>query len=95
MKHTLPPLAYDYSALGAYISADIMKLHHDHHHQTYVDKLNAALDKAPQLQDKTVEELVASLQEVPEEIRTAVRNFGGGHYNHTLFWQFLSPSGGG
>lgn len=94
MKHTLPPLAYDYGALGTYISADIMKLHHDRHHQTYVDKLNAALDKAPQLQDKTAEELVASLQDVPEEIRTAVRNFGGGHYNHTLFWQFLSPSGG-
>lgn len=95
MAFTLPELGYDYGALGTYISADIMKLHHDKHHQTYVDKLNAALDKAPEYQGKTVEELITSLDAVPEDIRTAVRNHGGGHYNHTLFWQFLSPNGGG
>lgn len=91
---TLPALGYDYDALGKYVSADIMKLHHDKHHQTYVDKLNAALDKAPELKEKTIEELVTELDKVPEDIRTAVRNHGGGHYNHTLFWQFLSPNGG-
>jgi len=95
MAFTLPELGYDYGALGTYISADIMKLHHDKHHQTYVDKLNAALDRAPEYQGKTVEELITSLDAVPEDIRTAVRNHGGGHYNHTLFWQFLSPNGGG
>ena len=91
---TLPALGYDYAALGKYVSADIMKLHHDKHHQTYVDKLNAALDKAPELKEKTIEELITELDKVPEDIRTAVRNHGGGHYNHTLFWQFLSPNGG-
>ncbi len=94
MSFTLPDLGYNYDALGSYISADIMKLHHDKHHQTYVDKLNAALDKAPELKDKTIEHLITHLEDVPEEIRTAVRNHGGGHYNHTLFWQFLSPDGG-
>jgi Fe-Mn family superoxide dismutase len=91
---TLPDLPYDYDALGKYISKDIMELHHSKHHQTYVDKLNAALEKAPELQDKTVEELVASLDTVPEAIRTAVRNHGGGHYNHTQFWKWMSPDGG-
>jgi Fe-Mn family superoxide dismutase len=91
---TLPGLSYDYNALGKYISADIMKLHHDKHHQTYVDKLNVALDKAPEFKEKTIEELITDLDAVPQEIRTAVRNHGGGHYNHTLFWQFLSPEGG-
>lgn len=94
MAFTLPDLGYDYDALGTYISADIMKLHHDKHHQTYVDKLNAALDKAPELKNKSIEELIADLNGVPEDIRTTVRNHGGGHYNHTLFWQFLSPDGG-
>lgn len=94
MAFTLPDLGYDYAALGKYISADIMKLHHDKHHQTYVDKLNAALDKAPEFKEKTVEELITQLDSIPEVIRTAVRNHGGGHYNHTLFWQFLSPNGG-
>lgn len=95
MSFTLPDLGYNYDALGSYISADIMKLHHDKHHQTYVDKLNAALDKAPELKDKTVEHLITHLDDVPADIRTTVRNHGGGHYNHTLFWQFLSPDGGG
>ena len=95
MSFTLPDLGYNYDALGSYISADIMKLHHDKHHQTYVDKLNAALDKARELKDKTVEHLITHLDDVPADIRTTVRNHGGGHYNHTLFWQFLSPDGGG
>lgn len=95
MAFTLPDLGYEYDALGTYISADIMKLHHDKHHQAYVDKLNAALDKAPAFREKTVEELITNLDAIPEEVRTAVRNQGGGHYNHTLFWQLLSPNGGG
>lgn len=95
MSFTLPALGYDYGALGKYVSADIMKLHHDKHHQTYVDKLNAALDKASELKDRSIEDLITNLEAVPEDIRTAVRNHGGGHYNHTLFWQFLSPNGGG
>jgi len=95
MAFTLPELGYDYAALGDYISADIMKLHHDNHHQTYVDKLNAALATAPGFDDLTVEELISHLDTLPEGIRTAVRNHGGGHYNHSLFWKFMSPNGGG
>jgi Fe-Mn family superoxide dismutase len=92
---TLPDLDYPYDAFGKYISKDIMELHHSKHHQTYVDKLNAALEQAPELQDKTIEELVSNLDAVPEAIRTAVRNHGGGHYNHTHFWKWMSPDGGG
>jgi Fe-Mn family superoxide dismutase len=92
---TLPDLDYQYDAFGKYISKDIMELHHDKHHQTYVDKLNAALDKAPELQDKSLEELLRNLDSAPEAVRTAVRNHGGGHYNHSLFWKFMSPDGGG
>lgn len=91
---TLPKLEYDYDALGSYISKDIMELHHSKHHQTYVDKLNAALDTAPELQGKTLTELISNLDSAPEAVRTAVRNHGGGHYNHTLFWQFMNPNGG-
>jgi Fe-Mn family superoxide dismutase len=91
----LPDLPYGYDAFGKYISKDIMELHHSRHHQTYVDKLNAALEKAPELQDKSIEELISHLDSVPEAIRTAVRNHGGGHYNHTHFWQWMSPDGGG
>lgn len=91
----LPDLGYDYDALGKYISADIMKLHHDKHHQTYVDKLNAALDSQPEVKGKSLEALIGGLDSVPESIRTAVRNNGGGHYNHSLFWQWMSPDGGG
>ena len=86
MSFTLPELGYDYDALGKHISADIMKLHHSKHHQAYVDKLNAALDKAPELKDKSIDELVTHLDFVPEAIRTAVRNNGGGHWNHSFFW---------
>lgn len=92
---TVPNLPYNYDALGTYISKDIMQLHHDKHHQAYVDKLNAALKDYPELQTKTVDELVGGLEAVPEAIRTAVRNHGGGHYNHSLFWQWMSPDGGG
>jgi Fe-Mn family superoxide dismutase len=92
---TLPDLDYGYGAFGKYISKDIMELHHSKHHQTYVDKLNAALEKAPELQSKSVEELISDLEAVPEYIRTAVRNHGGGHYNHTHFWKWMSPDGGG
>jgi Fe-Mn family superoxide dismutase len=91
----LPPLDYDYDALGDYISKDIMQLHHDKHHQTYVDKLNAALESHPDLAGKEVSELLTDLSSLPEEVRTAVRNHGGGHYNHSLFWQWMSPQGGG
>lgn len=92
---TLPDLPYAYDALGKYISADIMKLHHDKHHQTYVDKLNAALDQAPDLKEQTLEDLISSIESLPESLRTPVRNNGGGHYNHTLFWSWMSPDGGG
>ena len=92
---SLPELDYKYDALGKYVSKDIMELHHSKHHQTYVDKLNAALDQAPDLKDKSIEELISNLDAAPESVRPAIRNMGGGHYNHTLFWKFLSPDGGG
>jgi Fe-Mn family superoxide dismutase len=92
---TVPALQYKYDALEDVISAEIMELHHDKHHQAYVDKLNAALEKCPELQAKTVEELLRELHTLPEDIRTTVRNNGGGHYNHCLFWLWMSPDGGG
>ncbi len=88
-KHTLPELGYDYNALEPYFDEATMKIHHTKHHQTYVDKLNAALEKYPDLQEKTVEELLKDLTKIPEDIRNAVRNHGGGHYNHSLFWTTL------
>lgn len=91
----LPDLSYDYDALGKYISKDIMVLHHTKHHQGYVDKLNAALEGESELQGKTLEELLASYEQLPEAVKAAVRNQGGGHYNHSLFWQWMSPNGGG
>ncbi|HET7059861.1 MAG TPA: superoxide dismutase [Candidatus Saccharimonadales bacterium] len=93
--YTLPDLGYAYDALGKYISKDIMELHHDKHHQTYVDKLNGALEKAPELQSKSLEELLRDLDSLPEAVRTVIRNNGGGHYNHTQFWKWMSPDGGG
>lgn len=93
--HTLPTLTYDYDAFGSYVSKAIMELHHSKHHQTYVDKLNTALDTAPDLRELPLETLLSQLDTVPETIRSAIRNHGGGHYNHTLFWQCLSPQGGG
>lgn len=92
---TLPNLPYDYDALGKYISKDIMYLHHSKHHQAYVDKLNAAVASAPELQDRTLEGLITDLSSVPALVQTAIRNNGGGHYNHSLFWQWMSPDGGG
>lgn len=92
--HQLPDLGYGYDALGKYISADIMKLHHDKHHQTYVDKLNAALE-GTEFFETELEELLQRLERVPEAIRESVRNNGGGHYNHSLFWRWMSPDGGG
>jgi len=95
MAHELPPLPYDYSALEPVIDTQTMKLHHDLHHGAYVKNLNAALEKHPQLQSKKVEELLRDLNAVPEDIRTAVRNNGGGHMNHTMFWKIMKPQGGG
>lgn len=92
---TLPELPYGYDALGKYISDDIMKLHHSKHHQTYVDKLNAAIDNAPALRERPLESLLDDLDSLPESVKTAIRNHGGGHYNHSLFWQWMSPDGGG
>ena len=92
---TVPELGYAYDALGENISAAIMQLHHDKHHQTYVDKLNAALATHPELADKTIVELLSNLEAIPQDIRGAIRNHGGGHYNHSLFWKVLSPNGGG
>jgi Fe-Mn family superoxide dismutase len=89
MKHTLPELGYAYDALEPYIDARTMEIHHTKHHQTYVDKLNAALEKYPALQEASVQELVSALDTVPEAIRTAVRNHGGGHANHSFFWPLL------
>ncbi len=89
MPHTLPALPYSYDALEPHFDAQTMTIHHTKHHQTYVDKLNAALEGHPDLQNKTVEELLSNLNAVPENIRTAVRNHGGGHKNHSLWWPML------
>ena len=94
-KHELPPLPYALDELEPHIDAQTMQIHHDKHHATYVTKLNEALDKEPGLQGKKVEELLRGINEVPESIRTAVRNHGGGHANHTLFWEIMGPNGGG
>lgn len=95
MPFALDPLPYPYDALEPYIDARTMEIHHDKHHGAYVAKLNAALEQVPALQGKTLEELLTSLDSVPETVRGAVRNHGGGHYNHSLFWRTLSASGGG
>ena len=95
MAHEVPPLPYDYNALEPHIDEQTMRIHHDKHHATYVTNLNAALEKHPDLQNKTIEDLLKGINSVPEEIRTAVRNNGGGHANHTLFWEIMGPKGGG
>lgn len=94
MTHTLPPLPYAYDALEPYIDAKTMEIHHTKHHQTYVDKLNTALEKYPELQGRPVEELLMNLGDlkVDETDRTAIRNHGGGHFNHSLFWRILDPT---
>ena len=94
-EYTVPPLPYDYGALEPHISAKTMQFHHDKHHQAYVTNLNAALKDHPQLTNQPVEQLIANLNSVPEAARTAVRNNGGGHANHSLFWQIMKPGGGG
>ena len=94
MPHEVPPLPYDYDALEAAIDEQTMRVHHDKHHQAYVDNLNTALD-GTDWADRPIEELLQSLDTLPEEKRTPVRNNGGGHYNHTLFWELMSPDGGG
>lgn len=95
MTYKLPDLPYAYDALEPHIDEETMKLHHDKHHNTYVENANKALEGHEDLQDLSIEELMAKLNEVPEDIRTAVRNNGGGHANHSLFWEVLSPEGGG
>lgn len=95
LMQALPSLAYGYDQLSPYISPAIMELHHSKHHQAYVDKLNTALEQAPELEGKPLDTLLADLSALPEAVRTAIRNQGGGHYNHSLFWQWLSPDGGG
>ncbi len=91
MPNTLPLLPYSYNALEPYIDTRTMEIHHGKHHQAYVDKLNAALATHAELQEKSLEDLLKNLNDVPEDIRTAVRNNGGGHYNHSLFWKIMAP----
>ena len=95
MAHEVPPLPYDYNALEPHIDEQTMRLHHDKHHGAYVTNLNAALDKHPDLKNKSVEDLLRSINSGPEDIRTAVRNNGGGHANHTMFWSIMGPKKGG
>jgi len=94
MAFTLPPLPYSYDALEPHIDEATMKLHHGKHHQAYVDKLNAAI-AGSEWESKSLDEIMVSLDKVPDKIKAAVRNNGGGHYNHSLFWQWMSPTGGG
>jgi Fe-Mn family superoxide dismutase len=94
MAYTVPPLPYPYDALEPHIDKATMEFHHDKHHQAYVDKVNAALAGTP-LESASVEDVLEDLSQVPEDKRTAVRNNGGGHYNHSLFWESMSPDGGG
>ena len=95
MAHELPSLPYDFSALEPHIDAQTMQIHHGKHHAAYVNNLNAALEKHPDLQGKSAEDLIRNLSSLPEDIRTAVRNNGGGHVNHTAFWKWMAPKAGG
>src|SRR5438477_6989411 len=95
MAHSLPALPYATDALEPHIDKLTMEIHHGKHHQAYVNNLNAALDKHPELQSKSVEDLLRSINTVPEDIKTAVRNNGGGHANHSMFWQIMGPNAGG
>jgi superoxide dismutase, Fe-Mn family len=95
MAHEVPALPYDYAALEPVIDTQTMKLHHDMHHAAYVKNLNAALEKHPNLQSKSAEDLIRDLNSLTEDIRTAVRNNGGGHVNHSMFWRIMKPKGGG
>jgi len=95
MAHSLAPLPYDYAALEPHIDTQTMQIHHGKHHQAYVTNLNAALDKHPALHGHSLDDLLRNLATVPEDIRTAVRNNGGGHWNHTFFWNLMAPNAGG
>ncbi len=95
MAHSLPPLPYAFDALEPHIDAKTMEIHHGKHHNAYVTNLNAALEKYPELQSKSIEDLLRDINKVPEDIRTAVRNNGGGHMNHTAFWNWMAPKAGG
>jgi Fe-Mn family superoxide dismutase len=95
MPYSVPPLPYDFNALEPHIDEQTMRIHHDKHHGAYVNNLNAALEKHPELQSKSAEELIKAINTVPEDIRTAVRNNGGGHVNHTMFWEIMGPKKGG
>jgi superoxide dismutase, Fe-Mn family len=95
MSFTLPPLPYAANALEPHIDARTMEIHHGKHHNTYVTNLNAAIEKAPELAGKSLEELLKNLNAVPEAVRAAVRNNGGGHWNHTVFWEIMGPNAGG
>lgn len=94
MKHTLPKLDYPYESLSPFIDEETMKIHHTKHHQAYVDNLNLALDKYPLLYKKSIEDLLLTLDTLPEDIRSAVRNNGGGHFNHSFFWKILKVNKG-
>jgi Fe-Mn family superoxide dismutase len=95
MAFTLPPLPYDFGALEPHIDAKTMEIHHGKHHQTYVNNLNAAIEKAPELASKSLDDLIRNVDKAPEAVRTAIRNNGGGHWNHSMFWQIMSPNAGG
>ena len=95
MPHTLPALPYAFDALEPHIDAATMQIHHGKHHQAYVNNLNAALDKHTSLHEQSLESILANLTNVPDDVRGAVRNNGGGHWNHSLFWTLMAPSGGG
>jgi superoxide dismutase, Fe-Mn family len=93
--YSLPQLPYPYDGLEPYIDKMTMEIHHTKHHQAYINNLNSALEKYPEFHNLELEEILKNLNQLPEEIRTAVRNNGGGHYNHTLFWEIMKPNGGG
>ena len=95
MAFTLPPLPYDFAALEPHIDAKTMEIHHGKHHQAYVNNLNAAIEKAPELAGKSLDDLIRNVNKAPEAVRTAVRNNGGGHWNHSMFWQVMAPKAGG
>ena len=95
MAFTLPPLPYDFAALEPHIDAKTMEIHHGKHHQTYVNNLNAAIEKAPELASKSLDDLMRGVNKAPEAVRTMIRNNGGGHWNHSMFWQIMSPNAGG
>jgi superoxide dismutase, Fe-Mn family len=95
VAHTLPALPYAYDALEPHIDAKTMEIHHTKHHQAYVNNLNAAIEKAPEIGGRSLDELLVGITSIPEAVRTAVRNNGGGHWNHSLFWQLMGPKAGG